>query len=63
LAKGNQRAGFGTTGAILRNSALHPSDVVAGRLLSRLTVADLPKNPAFQEDLEKAKAEIASVAG
>ena len=38
----------------------YPSDVVAGRLLAKLVVEDLLKNPDFQADLEKAKAEIAA---
>jgi acid phosphatase (class A) len=39
----------------------YPTDIVAGRMLAELVVADLLKNPAFQADLEKARAELKSV--
>jgi len=41
----------------------YPSDVVAGRLLAKLVVEDLLKNPDFQADLEKARAEAGSLSG
>jgi acid phosphatase (class A) len=39
----------------------YPSDVVAGRLLAKLVVEDLFKDPGFMADFEKAKSEIAAL--